>query len=86
VKNKITTQSQLSKLASFRQSLYQSLTKARDALFELSDAVLTSPGIASFPELSCALLTSESDLDYLQSCAQQLGVANLLKEVMTAYE
>jgi len=54
VKAKNTTQSQLSKLAAFRQSVYQSLTKARDALFELVDAVLTSPGIVSFPELSCA--------------------------------
>jgi hypothetical protein len=54
VKNKNTTQSQLSKLAAFRQSVYQSLTKARDALFELIDAVLTSSGIVSFPELSCA--------------------------------
>ncbi|MEO6723922.1 MAG: NF041680 family putative transposase [Blastocatellia bacterium] len=54
MKNKNTTQSQLSKLAAFRQSVYGCLTRARDALFELIDAVLTSPGIASFPELSCA--------------------------------
>lgn len=52
--NKNTTQSQLSKLAAFRQSVYGCLTHARDALFELTDAVLTSPGLASFPELSCA--------------------------------
>ena len=52
--NKNTTQSQLSKLAGFRQSVYGCLTRARDALFELIDAVLTSPGLASFPELSCA--------------------------------
>lgn len=50
---KNTAQSQLSKLVAFRQSVYQSLTKARDALFELMDAVLTSTGIVSFPELSC---------------------------------
>ena len=54
MKNKNTTQSQLNKLAAFRQSVYGSLTRARDALFELIDAVLTSPGLASFPELSCA--------------------------------
>ncbi len=54
MKNKNTTQSQLSKLADFRQSVYGCLTYARDALFELIDAVLTSPGIGSFPELSCA--------------------------------
>jgi len=54
VKNKNTTQSQLSKLAAFRQSVYGCLTGAHDALFELIDAVLTSPGLVSFPELSCA--------------------------------
>lgn len=54
MKNKTTTQSQLSKLAAFRQSVYGCLTRARAALFELIDAVLTSPGIESFPELSCA--------------------------------
>ena len=53
--NKNTTQAQLSKLAAFRQSVYRSLTRARDALVELIDAVLTSPGLTSFPELSCAL-------------------------------
>src|SRR5258706_7490935 len=54
VNNKNTTQSQLSKLAAFRQSVYECLTRASDALFELIDAVLSSPGLASFPELSCA--------------------------------
>lgn len=54
MKNKNTTQSQLSKLAAFRQSVYGCLTGARDALFELLDAVLTSPRLTSFPELSCA--------------------------------
>jgi hypothetical protein len=54
VNNKNSTQSQLSKLAAFRQSVYQCLTRARDALFELIDALLTSPDITSFPELSCA--------------------------------
>jgi hypothetical protein len=54
VRNKNTTQSQLSKLAAFRQSVYGCLIKARDALFELVDAVLTMPQLTSFPELSCA--------------------------------
>src|SRR5262249_16880085 len=54
VNNKNTTQSQLSKLAAFRQSVYRCLTRARDALLELLDAVLISPGLVSFPELSCA--------------------------------
>ena len=52
--NKTTTQSQLSKLAAFRQSVYRCLTKARDTLFELIDAILTTPQLGSFPELSCA--------------------------------
>lgn len=54
VKNKNTAQSQLSKLAAFRQSVYGCLTKACDALFELIDAVLATPQLTSFPELSCA--------------------------------
>jgi len=54
VNNKNSTQAQLSKLAAFRQSVYQCLTRSRDALFELTDAVLTSPGSACFPGLSCA--------------------------------
>jgi hypothetical protein len=54
VNNKNTIQSQLNKLVAFRQSVYGCLTRARDALFELIDAVLTSPGLVSFPELSCA--------------------------------
>jgi hypothetical protein len=49
-----TTQSQLSKLAAFRQSIYGCLTKARDALFELIAAILTTAQLTSFPELSCA--------------------------------
>ncbi len=48
------TQSQHSKLAAFRQSVYGCLTKARDALFELIDAILTTPQLTSFPGLSCA--------------------------------
>lgn len=49
-----TTQPQLNKLAAFRQSLHRCLTKTRDALFELIDAILTTPQLTSFPELSCA--------------------------------
>ena len=45
---------QLNKLAAFRQAAYACFTKAADALFELLDAVLVSPHLASFPELSCA--------------------------------
>jgi len=48
-----TTQKQLTKLIEFRQAVYeQGLTKARDAQFELLDALLLSPAIESFPELS----------------------------------
>lgn len=54
MKEKHTTQTQLTKLAAFRQSVYGCLTQARDALFELLDAVLTTPQLAAFPELSCA--------------------------------
>jgi hypothetical protein len=42
----------LTQLEKFRQSIYDSLGKARDAVFELMDAVLTSPSIPSFVSLS----------------------------------
>ncbi len=39
-------------LQQFRQTIYDSLGKAKDAVFELMDAVLVSPSIASFVSLS----------------------------------
>jgi hypothetical protein len=49
-----TTKPELNQLASFRQALYKCFTRAADALFELLDALLCSPSLPSFPELSCA--------------------------------
>mgnify|MGYP007051342034 CR=1 len=44
---------QFNSLIEFRQAVYdQGLTRARDAQFELSDALLLSPPLRSFPELS----------------------------------
>lgn len=44
---------QFNKIIEFRQAVYQrGLTKARDAQFELVDALLLSPAIWAFPELS----------------------------------
>ena len=44
---------QFSNLIEFRQAVYDhGLTKAKDAQFELVDALLVSPPIRSFPELS----------------------------------
>ena len=44
---------QFNKLIAFRQAVYQhGLHKAKDAQFELVDALLLSPAIWSFPELS----------------------------------
>ena len=48
-----TTQPQFSKLATFRQAIYTCFLKAGEVLFELIDALLLSPCLASFPELSC---------------------------------
>jgi hypothetical protein len=46
---------QLNKLIEFRQQIYDhALTKARDAQFELIDAVLSNRRITSFPELTLA--------------------------------
>jgi hypothetical protein len=42
----------LTQLEKFRQAVYDSLGKAKDAVFELMDAVLTSPSIPSFVSLS----------------------------------
>lgn len=42
----------LTQLEEFRQAIYDSLGKAKDAVFELMDAVLTSPSIQSFVSLS----------------------------------
>ena len=40
------------KLKQFRQSAYTFLGKGKDAIFDLMDAVLTSPRVNSFVELS----------------------------------
>ena len=42
------------KLIQFRQAVYENLGTAREALFELSDAVITMPSVQSFAELSCS--------------------------------
>jgi hypothetical protein len=42
------------KLTQFRQAAYASLGSARDALFELSDAVIDMSTVQSFAELSCS--------------------------------
>lgn len=48
------TKQDFNKLIQFRQAVYERIYKARDALFELSDAVIQMPQIQSFAELSCA--------------------------------
>ena len=47
-----TAKPQLNKLAAFRQAIYTCFLKAGDVLFEIIDALLLSPGLSSFPELS----------------------------------
>src|SRR5580692_3900611 len=45
----------LARLAGFREDLYWSLTRRRDALFELCDAVLCAPGrVSDLARLSLA--------------------------------
>ncbi len=46
------TEEQFSPLIAFRQAAYGCLGAARDALFELADAVLLTPSATSFAELS----------------------------------
>ena len=50
--NSTSTTQQLNKLIAFRQAAYQCLGPARDALFELGDAVLLTPSVRSLAELS----------------------------------
>ncbi|MDR9897074.1 transposase [Aetokthonos hydrillicola Thurmond2011] len=52
VKKSSLTQMILTQLEEFRQAIYGGLGKARDAVFDLMDAVLTSPTIQSFVSLS----------------------------------
>lgn len=72
---------QLNKLIEFRQQIYgNGLTNARDAQFELMDALLCNHRIASFPELTlaavhrrqwhsayAALENGQQDVDWLRS-------------------
>jgi hypothetical protein len=47
------TMEQFNKLIEFRQAIYDhGLIRAKDAQFELVDALLLSPPVRSFPELS----------------------------------
>ena len=48
----MTTEAQFTKLIEFRQTAYQCLGQARDAQFELTDAVLLSGAVSSFAALS----------------------------------
>jgi hypothetical protein len=83
------TQEQLNKIIAFRQAVHEhAFTRARDAQFELLDALLLSPPINSFPELSllpvfrrqwhsvyAALGRGEQDKDWLRRylCEQVPG-------------
>ena len=44
------------KLQQFRQAVYERLSKAKDTMFELMDAVLASPSVSSFVSLSLSPL------------------------------
>jgi len=70
------------KLKQFRQSAYMVLGKGKDTIFDLMDAVLTSPRVNSFVELSLSpvfrrtwssLYRSLITLSREKSC-QDLGV------------
>ena len=53
-KHNSTAKKHFNKLIEFRQAAYQQIGPARDALFELTDAVIQMRHIQSFAELSCA--------------------------------
>ncbi|MCS6911258.1 MAG: hypothetical protein NZM11_11940 [Anaerolineales bacterium] len=50
--NSTTATEHLNRLQAFRQQVYERLGPTRDALFELSDAVLLTPAVNSFAEFS----------------------------------
>lgn len=49
-----TAKEHFNKLIQFRQAAYEKLGTAKDALFELCDAVISTPAANSFAELSCS--------------------------------
>ena len=53
-KQNSTTKEYFNKLIQFRQAAYANLGPAQDALFELCDAVISTPAANSFVELSCS--------------------------------
>jgi hypothetical protein len=53
-KHNSSTTEHFNKLIQFRQAAYECMGNARDALFELSDAVIQMRQVQSFAELSCA--------------------------------
>lgn len=53
MKTKHTAKQKLNPLIEFRQAIFGCFKQAKDALFELLDALLLSPRLTSFPELSC---------------------------------
>jgi hypothetical protein len=53
-KHNSTATKHFNKLIQFRQAAYACLGTAKDALFELSDAVIDTPAANSFAELSCS--------------------------------
>src|SRR5574342_791947 len=53
-KHNSTAKEHFNKLNQFRQAAYRSLGPARDALFELSDAIMCTSAANSFAEFSCS--------------------------------
>jgi hypothetical protein len=53
-KQNLSTKQHFNMLIQFRQAAYVLLGNAKDALFELGDAVMTTPAANSFAELSCS--------------------------------
>ncbi len=59
------------KLKQFRQSAYMLLGLGKDAIFDLMDAVLTSPRVNSFVELSLSKRVSASLVKFICRVAQR---------------
>jgi hypothetical protein len=59
------------KLQEFRKSVYENLGIAKDAIFEIMDAVMTSPSVSSYVNLLMnPLIISAKMVKYLRGAAR----------------
>ena len=71
------------RLKRFRQQVYELIGRSQDSLFDLMDAVLTSPHLSSFVQVSLnPLFRREWSSVYSGLKRSRLSQANVMKQVM----